>query len=536
MLKMALNTWQNLWLLVTLLVELTTQYSAPKDSRTAKAFFEHNHAARVNTDALIYEQLSEAHPGSHITVNSIFNANLLAFAASGAAEAVPLVKDDMPLDSYSTRYYMAPSARLNGDIGGLLDVIHFGVWTYYWQGKSFLVYIVDGRDGTSSYPQIENQYIISDSKVDADLLLMSAGLHTHSLHDEIWVFEQGFWRKDGELWRAIQKAHWSDVILDEEMKSSIQEDITRFFTSRDQYTRYGVPWKRGLIFHGPPGNGKTISIKAIMHSLYNTSTPVPTLYVKTLKSFAGDEYSLRMIFSLARAEAPCLLVFEDLDSLITPQARSYFLNQVDGLQANDGILMIGSTNHLDLLDPGIAKRPSRFDRKYFFPDPSLEQRKMYCEYWRGKLKKNPEIDFPEDLVGAIANITNGFSFAYIQEAFVASLLQIARDQDDEDVTGTLGGIHLTDDSLNKYKLWRVIKHQIQILRKELEAENQADPIDLLSLHLSMHNEAVLMQQDAARRAQSLDSGDVLRDMQGGFWNPLPEESHRQYLQQVMRER
>lgn len=57
------------------------------------------------------------------------------------------------------------------------------------------------------------------------------------------------------------------------------------------------------------------------------------------------------------------MVFEDLDSVVSDDVRSYFLNAVDGIAKNDGIFMVGSTNHLDRLDPGIAKRPSRFDRK-----------------------------------------------------------------------------------------------------------------------------------------------------------------------------
>ena len=58
------------------------------------------------------------------------------------------------------------------------------------------------------------------------------------------------------------------------------------------------------------------------------------------------------------------------------------LNAVDGISKNDGILMVGSTNHLDRLDPGIAKRPSRFDRKYLFPNPNTEEREKYMKYAR----------------------------------------------------------------------------------------------------------------------------------------------------------
>lgn len=69
------------------------------------------------------------------------------------------------------------------------------------------------------------------------------------------------------------------------------------------------------------------------------------------------------VFWKARAEAPCVLILEDLDSLINDKNRSFFLNQLDGLENNDGLLVIGTTNHFERLDPAITKRPSRFDRK-----------------------------------------------------------------------------------------------------------------------------------------------------------------------------
>lgn len=169
-----------------------------------------------------------------------------------------------------------------------------------------------------------------------------------------------------------------------------------------------------------------------MHALSRLQSPVPTLYVRSLSSYGGPEYAISSIFHKARQFAPCYLVFEDLDSIVTDSVRSYFLNEVDGLESNDGILMIGSTNHLERLDPGISKRPSRFDRKYFFPDPDEEQRVQYCKFWRNKLQDNEDVDFPEVLDKPIARITKGFSFAYMQEAFVASLLAIAAQGDEEE--------------------------------------------------------------------------------------------------------
>lgn len=259
------------------------------------------------------------------------------------------------------------------------------------------------------------------------------------------------------------------------MKKELTSVSVRFFDSKDVYDDLGVPWKRGLIFYGPAGNGKTVSIKALMHTLADRKDSVPTLYVKT----APRTYDIRNIFALARQMSPCLLVLEDIDTIVTAVTRSYFFNEVDGLENNDGILMVASTNHIDQLDPGLSKRPSRFDRKYLFPLPSRAERVQYVQFWRQKLKAKPEVEFPESLVEPIADITHEFSFAYIQEAFVSSLLDIAHhrnedeDGDEEFVTGMRGG----DEDLDKYELWRVIKEQVRILRDEMDSGASTDDLD-----------------------------------------------------------
>ena len=113
--------------------------------------------------------------------------------------------------------------------------------------------------------------------------------------------------------------------------------------------------------HGPPGNGKTISMKAIMKD--TDAKGYYPLYVKSFRSWKGEEGAMVDVFEKAREVSPCLLILEDLDSLINERNRSFFLNQLDGLESNDGILIIGTTNHLDRIDPALSTRPSRFDRK-----------------------------------------------------------------------------------------------------------------------------------------------------------------------------
>jgi transitional endoplasmic reticulum ATPase len=86
------------------------------------------------------------------------------------------------------------------------------------------------------------------------------------------------------------------------------------------------------------------------------------------------------------------------------------------------------------LDTSITKRPSRFDRKYHFEPPSEPERLLYCQYWQQKLSANPAIDFTEEICQAVAALTDGFTFAYLKEVFVQSLLIHARGRADDAVT------------------------------------------------------------------------------------------------------
>ncbi|KAL9130403.1 MAG: hypothetical protein Q9217_001411 [Psora testacea] len=342
----------------------------------------------------------------------------------------------------------------------------FAKYNYRWADQYFIIYIVQ-----ISYYEL--QYILKEPS-DGETT-MSTNSATDKLVETVgkWAFPDdekyiyvydGYWTRSRALYKEIIKANWKDVILNEDMKKTLTELMHKFFDSKEVYQDLGVPWKRGVIFYGPAGNGKTISIKALMHSLFERSGfAIPSLYVKS----APETYDIRSIFIMARYMSPCLLIFEDIDTIVTPSSRSYFFNEVDGLENNDGLFMVASTNHLDQLDPGLSSRPSRFDRKYLFPLPDLQERVSYCKYWREKLKDKPTIKFPENLCLAIAEITDGFSFAYLKEAFVATLLTIAGKRSEDDDHERKEDEGNDGDDLDRYELWREIKKQIKLLRDDM---------------------------------------------------------------------
>ncbi|OAL54051.1 proteasome-activating nucleotidase [Pyrenochaeta sp. DS3sAY3a] len=397
------------------------------------SFKAHCSAPRTETKSHFLELIRDTYPLYHVTEVDEKRISLFEFAAAGKAS---IVLDDESESLHATRYWRSVGEGIEKKVhpGKLKDDYRFVRFQYTWEDKEYLVYNAKWQDMLKScespfyilYPRSKGS--ISDGHcAETDDLVLAAGKWTSQLHDEIFVFDDGHWDKSKDLWRSVNGASWDDVILDPEMKKNLIEDVQGFFDNQGLYQQFAVPWKRGVILHGVPGNGKTVSIKALMSALYGRDEAIPSLYVKSFEAIRQTEqYSIRAIFQKARDMAPCLLIFEDLDSLVNDDIRSYFLNEVDGLESNDGILMIGSTNHLDKLDPAIAKRPSRFDRKYHFKIPSEAERNLYAEYWRKKLANNGSIEFPAELTSIVAKLTEGFSFAYLKELFVMALLSLVR--------------------------------------------------------------------------------------------------------------
>lgn len=92
----------------------------------------------------------------------------------------------------------------------------------------------------------DGDHLFSGPEERSRLLLLTVGAYLLETHDEIWVFNQGYWDKDPGLYREVQKANWDDVILKEEFKEALKKDIYGFFTAEKVYKDLGIAWKVGV--------------------------------------------------------------------------------------------------------------------------------------------------------------------------------------------------------------------------------------------------------------------------------------------------
>ncbi len=260
-------------------------------------------------------------------------------------------------------------------------------------------------------------WIIADNKETAEEFLRAVCGWTSEVHSEILVFDGGYWSKNEELFSSIKSASFDNLVLPAPLKQELQDDFARFFAAREIYAKYDIPWKRGVLFIGPPGNGKTHAVKALINQLNQ-----PCLYVKSFKSCYGNEHDIiRKVFVRARKTMPCLVVLEDLDALIDKHNRSFFLNEMDGFAANTGVVVLATTNYPEKLDAAILDRPSRFDRKYYFELPAPAERRAYLEMWNRSLEA--ALRLSEKAIAHIIEQTENFSFAYMKELFLSSMME-----------------------------------------------------------------------------------------------------------------
>ncbi|GKY95045.1 hypothetical protein MPSEU_000468800 [Mayamaea pseudoterrestris] len=219
---------------------------------------------------------------------------------------------------------------------------------------------------------------------------------------------------------------WSDIAGDcGGAKLALQQAIEWPRTRRIAYQRLGLQNPRGCLLYGPPGTGKTMLARAAAGSsgLAFLSLSPADVYAS---SYVGDaEAIIRRAFDCSRAAAPCILFFDELDSILgfddnatggmtrghSAEARilSTFLNEMDGIDGtmNDGVMVLGATNRPETIDRALL-RPGRFDKVIHVPPPDLIGRRAILEMQCCGWKTDEPLDY--DLL-AQGDVTGGMTGA-----------------------------------------------------------------------------------------------------------------------------
>ena len=228
---------------------------------------------------------------------------------------------------------------------------------------------------------------------------------------------------------ATTKLTWDDVAGLEGAKTALREAIEMPLTNPDLLREYHVRPNKGVLLFGPPGCGKTFLARVVA-----SESKANFLHVKgpeLLRGVVGQsEDQLRDLFIRARESAPCVLFFDESDSLAgargtadasSTQILTQLLTEMDGLEELKGIVVVAATNRPDTLDSALL-RPGRFDRVLYVPPPDQAARHALLARELNNKPMAEQID-----LGEFAAATNGFSAADIASFCNAAAMAAAKE-------------------------------------------------------------------------------------------------------------
>merc|ERR1711991_44829 len=207
----------------------------------------------------------------------------------------------------------------------------------------------------------------------------------------------------------------------EKVKHELKKVIEYPVEHPEKFEKFGMSPSKGVLFYGPPGCGKTLLAKAVANECQANFVSIKGPELLTMW-FGESEANVREVFEKARQAAPCVLFFDELDSIAKSRGSSLgdgggsgdrvmnqLLTEMDGMGAKKNVFIIGATNRPDIIDTALM-RPGRLDQLIYIPMPDLESRKSIL---RATLRKSPvakdvDLDF-------LAEKTDKFSGADITE-------------------------------------------------------------------------------------------------------------------------
>jgi len=258
---------------------------------------------------------------------------------------------------------------------------------------------------------------IEEETIDAEVLASMAVTHEH------FKFALGTANPASlrETVVEVPNISWDDIGGLQAVKDDLRELVQYPIEHPEKFEKFGMNPSKGVLFYGPPGCGKTLLAKAVANECQANFISVKGPELLTMW-FGESEANVRETFQKARAAAPCVLFFDELDSIAQQRGghsgdgggagdrvMNQLLTEMDGVGAKKNVFIIGATNRPDIIDTALM-RPGRLDQLIYIPMPDYESRLSILQATLRKSPINKDVD-----LGFLASQTEKFTGADLTE-------------------------------------------------------------------------------------------------------------------------
>ncbi|ASJ09654.1 AAA family ATPase [Thermococcus siculi] len=220
-----------------------------------------------------------------------------------------------------------------------------------------------------------------------------------------------------EVLLEVPNVHWEDVGGLEDVKEELREAVEWPLRYPEAFMGLGITPPKGILLYGPPGTGKTLLAKAVANE--SEANFIAIKGPEVLSKWVGEsEKNIREIFRKARQAAPTVIFIDEIDAIaprrgtdvnrVTDRLINQLLTEMDGIQENSGVVVIGATNRPDIIDPALL-RPGRFDRLILVPAPDEKARLEIFKVHTRKVPLAEDVSLEE-----LAKRTEGYTGADIE--------------------------------------------------------------------------------------------------------------------------
>jgi transitional endoplasmic reticulum ATPase len=235
-----------------------------------------------------------------------------------------------------------------------------------------------------------------------------------------------------EVFVEVPEVRWDDIGGLEDVKQQLREAVEWPLKYPEIISKMGIEPPKGILLYGPPGTGKTLLAKAV--ATESGANFIAIRGPEVLSKWVGEsEKAIREVFRRARQVAPCVVFFDEIDSIapargarfdsgVTDRIVNQLLTEMDGIQPLRKVVVIAATNRPDILDPALL-RPGRFDRQVYVPPPDFKARLEIFKVHTRRVPLAGDVDLSE-----LARLTEGYTGADIAAVVREAVMLALRDR------------------------------------------------------------------------------------------------------------